>query len=742
ALRGALMGAVMLAALLTVVLGLRLEVPVVFVVLPAIGVCMAVMDALSRTLLQRSTDPRQLGPLFAVIGLVAAAGQIAGSLLAQVTLALGDVRLALTALGAVLAALAVFSVTSLRRADDEAHVPVSEMALMSGLPMLASVPSPVLERVARAAETTPVEPGASIVEERQRVDSCFVVVDGEFEVTSNGRSLRTVGRGAVIGEVGLLAGIASMTSVCAVSSGAVLRIAREPFLTALTGHDTNRGTSGEDLGDGRTESPDHSSARSRFRTAIAEHRRHATSHDGDHADVWLGLGAAGRAFGDLTFLEAIERGAAIAEASGDDLMLAEAASLTTVQGFFFILADNVDPAMTDVCERALARLDSDDPARVRVLAALASNLSFSGDHERRVHLIAEANRLASEHGEPILEAIALNAEFVSRWEPGTLDRREVIADRLIDLASELGDAEIEFIGEFFAGYCAVERGCVEDAHVRLVRLRRLVPATGIEYFDFLVERFILAIDIARGASELAQRVDALAARHADSHADTDGTWALQVGGIAIQSGRLDTMIPVISTMLDGPHSNTWRAGLAIAHLMAGDDDAAGRVLDEQGPIRRSYFWMSVMQCRAEVAAHLGRTELCARLFAELAPYRGRVGIASSGTLVVGLVSRSLGELAAALGRTDEAVELLTEAIRDADELEMTFEATVARRLLAGVRSATGDAAAASALAEEARATADLHGFEREARLARELIDRPIRTPRTPGPHDPVGRVSV
>ena len=80
--------------------GCGIERPVVFVALPLMGLSMALMDALSRTLLQRSTDPRNLGPLFAALGLVVGLGQIAGSVVAQVMLAVGDVKAALVALGA------------------------------------------------------------------------------------------------------------------------------------------------------------------------------------------------------------------------------------------------------------------------------------------------------------------------------------------------------------------------------------------------------------------------------------------------------------------------------------------------------------------------------------------------------------------------------------------------------------------------------------------------------------------
>ena len=83
----------------------------------------------------------------------------------------------------------------------------------------------------------------------------------------------------------------------------------------------------------------------------------------------------------------------------------------------------------------------------------------------------------------------------------------------------------------------------------------------IEFFEFLAERLIISIDIARGEPDVRNRIDALAERHAHTHADTDGTWAVQVGALAYQDGTLGSMVTAIATMTDGPHSRTWHAGL-------------------------------------------------------------------------------------------------------------------------------------------------------------------------------------
>jgi CRP-like cAMP-binding protein len=712
-LRPALLAAITTAAVLSMLLGLYTERTVVFIALPLVGLCMASMDALSRTLLQRSTDPRNLGPLYAALGVVAGIGQLGGSVLAQGTVALADPEVALVVLGALLLALAGIGVGSLRRADDHADVPSVEMALLAGLPMLSPLPTAGLEAVARSAETIAVDAGQAIVREGERVEACFVVAAGEFQITAKGTRVRTASRGDAIGEVALLTSITSSTSVTAISRGSVVRIGRHPFLVALTGHDV----------DGSGDTIDYESARHRFREVVAMHQRDTRSGDTTRLDSWLGLAAAGRMLGDPSYTAAIARGASLARAAGNGMLLAEAAAMTTWPGAFFFIAEHPDHEMIEICEAALAVLPRHDPMRVRVLATLASNLTFADGPERRRAVIAEAHTAALGHGDPALTGAVLNAEFICLWEPGTLDRREEIADQLVHIAARTGDHELAYIGGFFVAYCAAERGRLRQAREHLTVIRELLPATRNQYFEFLGDRLTLSIDIALGEPDAQARIDALAARHAATHADTDGTWALQVGGLAYQTGTLHTMVPAISTMLGGPHARTWRAALALAHLMAGDTTAAATAIDEQGDVPRSYFWITVAQVQAEVAAALGLTERCATLFDDLYPFRGRVGITASGSLCFGLVSRSLGELALALGRVDHACQLLTDAVTSADEIGMRFESVAARRLLASALRARGERERAASVAGDALLAARDRGYLREARLLGDLVGR-------------------
>jgi hypothetical protein len=443
------------------------------------------------------------------------------------------------------------------------------------------------------------------------------------------------------------------------------------------------------------------------------------------AEAWLNLGAAQRALGEPAYTQAITRAARLANSVGRTDLVAQAAALSTWPGTFFFIAEDIDNEMVELCENALEALSPNDSVRVRVLATLASHLTFHDDRARRVALIAEARSLADRLGDPLLIAHVLNAEFMSMWEPDTFERRQQIGREMGRIARATGDLETEFLGGFFRAFCTAESGDLPAARDELGELTPIAEATRHSYFMFLTERLLLSIDIARGVPDCAQRVDDLAVRYGSIHADTDGTWALQTGGLAYQAGTLGEMVNVVQAMTTGQQARTWLAALALAHLWAGDEEAAAAVLDAQGSTPRNYFWITVTQVQAEVAVAVGDDARRRRLFDELLPYRGRVGITASGSLCFGLISRTLGELALSLGNLDAAVDLLTDAIAHADRTGMTAERVIGRVSLATTLRAisapdSADCLQIDTIVSKATALASAAGMRRHLALLADL----------------------
>lgn len=193
-------------------------------------------------LLQRSTEPRRLGPLFASLGFVAGVAQLTGALIAQAVLALADIRVALVGVGLVLVIIALASVRALRAADSHADIPVVEMALLANMPMFAHLPTGTLEMAARAAERVTVVAGQEVTRQGDEGHVFYAVVDGEFDIVMNGVHLRTAPAGDFFGEVALLSDTRRTATVQARCPGELLAIHRDPFLVAITGHEASHST--------------------------------------------------------------------------------------------------------------------------------------------------------------------------------------------------------------------------------------------------------------------------------------------------------------------------------------------------------------------------------------------------------------------------------------------------------------------------------------------------------------------
>lgn len=467
------------------------------------------------------------------------------------------------------------------------------------------------------------------------------------------------------------------------------------------------------------------SARDRFQRVIDQQSRDPHADLSERAEAWLGLGSALRAIGDVGFTQAVIRGGRLARTAKDTALMALAGSLSSwFDGMivWFFTAEAQDREVIELCEDALSVIDVSDPMRVRVLAALASHLTFELDTEPRRRLIDEARRLVSGHDDPALSALVLQAEFTCLWNPSTLERREQISRDLGRLGRGTGDPQIAFLSGFFAAYCRVERADFPGARAALVELQPLADACQHSSCNFLVERLMLTIDLARSVPDAQAQVDSFHARYEPTQMDAASTWTLQTGLLAWQAGTLGALASTMSAMTAGAQSRLWTAAQGMAMLFAGDEARAAEALEAATDLPHNYFWLAGMQAHAEVAAGLGRRDHCRRMFEELAPYRGRVGVTGGGSGCIALASRTVGMLALALGDLETAIADLADAVAQADRADFPFEGVMARRHLATALRAADRADEAVPLLHDALATAASRGFAREQGLLTALLD--------------------
>ena len=95
-------------------------------------------------------------------------------------------------------------------------------------------------------------------------------------------------------------------------------------------------------------------------------------------------------------------------------------------------------------------------------------------------------------------------------------------------------------------------------------------------------------------------------------------------------------------------------------------------------------WLSFQTECAEAAVLVDDAACAATLYERLAPYAGRPATAGRAVVSYGAIDRQLGALAALLGRKDEAIRHLEDAIRLNDALGCTVWRTHAERHLSRI----------------------------------------------------------
>jgi MFS family permease len=206
------------------------------VFLAVLGIGNTVVDVAALTLLQRAVPGEILGRVFGVLESLILATIGLGSVLAPLLVSLLGVRGALIATGAILPALAALTWRSLVAIDAAVEVPAQEIALLRGVPFLAGLPTPTLERLAEKLEPVALGAGTVVFRQGEEGDRFYVVARGAVEVVAGGRRLASFGEGYYFGEIALLHGVPRTATVTAASDVGLYALERDDFLAAVTGH--------------------------------------------------------------------------------------------------------------------------------------------------------------------------------------------------------------------------------------------------------------------------------------------------------------------------------------------------------------------------------------------------------------------------------------------------------------------------------------------------------------------------
>ena len=200
------------------------------VALAIVGVGNSLVDVNALTIMQRAVPDAVLGrALGALDGLMLATLGL-GALLAPALVDAVGVKAALVATGALLPVLALLTRPRLSAIDSAAAVPEAT-GLLRGVPLLAALPEPVLERLALESAPLTYPAGATILREGEPGDLFYVVSRGTVGILG-----KEFGPGEAFGEIALLRDVPRTATATAVTDVSLVTLERAPFVAAVTGH--------------------------------------------------------------------------------------------------------------------------------------------------------------------------------------------------------------------------------------------------------------------------------------------------------------------------------------------------------------------------------------------------------------------------------------------------------------------------------------------------------------------------
>ncbi|MEO5941158.1 MAG: MFS transporter [Candidatus Limnocylindrales bacterium] len=192
------------------------------------------------TLIHRLAGDDVMSRVFGVLQGMMMGATALGALAVPVTISLVGNRAAFAVAGLSLPVVLLLVGRAIVRGDQLDTGRGAELRLLRGVPMLAPLSGPVLERLAVAITRSRFEPGAIVINEGDRGDQFYVVESGELVVSVDGREVRRLGPGDGFGEIALVRDVPRTATVTAIDDVALVELGRSPFVEALGGQPRSR----------------------------------------------------------------------------------------------------------------------------------------------------------------------------------------------------------------------------------------------------------------------------------------------------------------------------------------------------------------------------------------------------------------------------------------------------------------------------------------------------------------------
>jgi MFS family permease len=214
------------------VAGLGGEALAVAAMIPA-GIGFSLVETAVMALVPRLADDTVVGRVYALSEILYAGAAALGALLAPLLIDWLGAGASLSAVGAAFAVAAVAAWRSYGRLDAGQEQAGRVRELLRGLPFLAPLPLPRLERLVRDARPATFTAGAPVVTVGEPGEDFFVIEDGT--VTVEGFDRRQ-GPGTGFGEIALLQHVPRTATVRAASDLRLWSLSRASFVGAVSGH--------------------------------------------------------------------------------------------------------------------------------------------------------------------------------------------------------------------------------------------------------------------------------------------------------------------------------------------------------------------------------------------------------------------------------------------------------------------------------------------------------------------------
>jgi DNA-binding SARP family transcriptional activator len=446
----------------------------------------------------------------------------------------------------------------------------------------------------------------------------------------------------------------------------------------------------------------HSDAAAHYQAALA-------ARPGD-PEILLALGdahdrAGRRGAARAAFAEAAE----IAGTRGDPGLLARAA---LGHGGRTVVIAAADSVAVRLLEDALAATPAGDHATAaRLLGRLAVELYYA-DPARADELSALAVERAGRADDAAALAAALNARRVALWFPHHATDRLAAAEQMIAAADAAGDREAMLQGRNWRVVDLLELGRVRDAAAEIDAYEALAGAVALPHFGWYVPLWRATLALLAGrwaeARELSQRALEVGRRADDPNAPL--FVGIQRRTSLHPQGRLTEIdrTQLVEGGVASPAAAEWLVYVALVDAATGAREEARRLLREltrEDALAMNANWHAACVL-ADAAALVGDREAGATLYALLEPHAQLFPVIARAVGCLGSAEAYLGRLAGLLGRHDEAVTRLRHAVAENDRAGAAPHAASALLRLGEELTARGEPAAARDVLQQAAKRAE------------------------------------